>query len=76
MIAGLAKPMDTCSPPAQTLWKKLGSPIRRKESLGLLPSNVLVWSHSSPRPIRSAPGVATTRIVLASGLHDRLPRQR
>src|SRR6266481_6526050 len=60
MIAGLAKPTDTWYPAGPYSWKKLGSPIRRKESWAFCPSKVLVWSHSSPRPIRSAPGVATT----------------
>ena len=60
MIFGLAKPMDTWYPAGPNSWKKLGSPIRRKESWAFWPSRVLVWSHSSPLPIRSAPGVATT----------------
>src|ERR1700758_4915434 len=60
MIAGLAKPMDTWYPAGPNSWKKLGSPIRRNESWAFWPSSVLVWSHSSPRAIRSAAGVATT----------------
>src|SRR6266850_4146267 len=60
MIDGLAKPMDTWYPAGPYSWKKLGSPIRRKESWAFWPSRVLVWSHSSPFAIRSAPGVATT----------------
>src|SRR5215469_6250977 len=60
MIAGLAKPMDTWYPAGPNSWKKLGSPMRRNESCAFWPSKVLVWSHSSPRAIRSAPGVATT----------------
>src|SRR5207244_13564564 len=34
--------------------------MRRNESCAFWPSSVLVCSHSSPRAIRSAPGVATT----------------
>src|SRR5205823_11258219 len=34
--------------------------MRRNESWAFWPSSVLVCSHSSPRAIRSAPGVATT----------------
>src|SRR5437016_10353193 len=60
MIFGLAKPMDTWYPAGPYSWKKLGSPIRRKESWAFWPSRVLVWSHSSPLAIRSAPAVATT----------------
>src|SRR6266567_7214777 len=60
MIAGLAKPMATWYPAGPYSWKKLGSPTRRKESWAFWPSRVLVWSHSSPLAIRSAPGVATT----------------
>src|SRR6267154_6682181 len=60
MIAGLAKPMDTWNPAGPYSWKKLGSPTRRKESCAFWPSRVLVFSHSSPLVIRSAPGVATT----------------
>src|SRR6267378_612988 len=60
MIFGLANPMDTWNPAGPYSWKKLGSPIRRKESWAFWPSRVLVWSHSSPLAIRSAPGVATT----------------
>src|SRR6267378_4344026 len=58
MIFGLANPMDTWNPAGPYSWKKLGSPIRRKESWPFWPSKVLVWSHSSPLAIRSAPGVA------------------
>ena len=57
---GVAKPMDTWYPAGPNSWKKLGSPIRRKESWAFCPSKVLVWSHSSPFAIRSAAGVATT----------------
>src|SRR6516164_6400056 len=60
MIFGLAKPMVTWYPAGPNSWKKFGSPMRRKESCAFWPSSVLVWSHSSPRAIRSAPGVATT----------------
>src|SRR5437879_2675793 len=60
MIAGLAKPIDTWYPAGPYSWKKLGSPTRRNESCAFWPSSVLVCSHSSPRAIRSAPGVATT----------------
>src|ERR1019366_9360150 len=60
MIFGLAKPMDTWYPAGPNSWKKLGSPTLRKESWAFWPSRVLVCSHSSPRPIRSALGVATT----------------
>src|SRR6266850_4647430 len=60
MIAGLAKPIDTWYPAGPYSWKKLGSPTRRKESWAFWPSRVLVCNHSSPRAIRSAPGVATT----------------
>src|ERR1700674_3478977 len=60
MIFGLAKPMVTWYPAGPNSWKKLGSPIRRKESWAFCPSKVLVWSHSSPRAIRSAAGVAIT----------------
>src|SRR2546421_1673098 len=60
MILGLAKPMDTWYPAGPYSWKKPGSPILRKESWAFWPSRVLVWSHSSPLAIRSAPGVATT----------------
>src|SRR4029077_9665454 len=60
IIAGLAKPIDTWNPAGPYSWKKLGSPMRRKESCAFWPSSVLVWSHSSPRAIRSAAGVATT----------------
>src|SRR6266850_957430 len=60
MIFGLAKPMDTWYPAGPYSWKKLGSLTRRKESWAFWPSKVLVWSHSSPLAIRSAPGVATT----------------
>ena len=60
MMAGLANPMDTWYPAGPNSWKKLGSPIRRNESWAFWPSRVFVWSHSSPLPIRSAPGVATT----------------
>src|SRR6266446_3808481 len=60
MIFGLAKPMDTWYPAGPYSWKKLGSPIRRKESWAFWPSRVLVWSHSSPLAIRSAPGEAIT----------------
>src|SRR5579862_7911005 len=34
--------------------------MRMKESWGCCPSSVLVWIHSSPRAIRSAPGYACT----------------
>src|ERR1700676_3347946 len=34
--------------------------MRAKESCAFWPSRVLVWSHSSPRAMRSAAGVATT----------------
>src|SRR5882762_2390630 len=60
MIFGLAKPMETWYPAGPYSWKKLGSPTRRKESWAFWPSKVLVWSHSSPLAIRSAPGIATT----------------
>src|SRR6202158_5089812 len=60
MIPGLANPMDTWYPAGPYSWKKLGSPMRRKESWAFWPSRVLVCSHSSPRAIRSAAGVATT----------------
>src|SRR6202051_2785478 len=60
MILGLAKPMVTWYPAGPNSWKKLASPIRRNESWAFWPSRVLVWSHSSPFAIRSAPGVATT----------------
>src|SRR6266566_242314 len=60
MIFGLAKPMDTWYPAGPYSWKKVGSPIRRKESCAFWPSRVLVCSHSSPLAIRSAAGVATT----------------
>src|ERR1700740_1950506 len=60
MILGLAKPMETWYPAGPNSWKKLGSPIRRNESWAFWPSRVLVWSHSSPLPMRSAAGVATT----------------
>src|SRR6516162_2910197 len=60
MIAGLAKPIDTWYPAGPNSWKKLGSPTRRNESCAFWPSKVLVCSHSSPRAMRSAPGVATT----------------
>src|ERR1700741_712823 len=60
MILGLAKPMDTWYPAGPNSWKKLGSPIRRKESWAFWPSKVLVCSHSSPLAMRSAAGVATT----------------
>src|SRR6267154_6560510 len=59
VMFGLAKPMDTWYPAGPYSWKKLGSPTRRKESWAFWPSKVLVWSHSSPFAIRSAPGVAT-----------------
>ena len=60
MNLGLAKPMATWYPAGPNSWKKLGSPILRNESWAFWPSSVLVWSHSSPFAIRSAPGVATT----------------
>src|SRR5258706_11177589 len=60
MIPGLAKPIATWYPAGPYSWKKLGSPIRRKESCAFCPSSVLVCSHSSPLEIRSAPAVATT----------------
>src|SRR5882757_6602997 len=60
MIFGLAKPTDTWKPAGPYSWKKLGSPTRRNESWAFWPSSVLVCSHSSPRSIRSAAGVATT----------------
>src|SRR5215469_10096249 len=60
IMAGLAKPIDTWYPAGPNSWKKLGSPMRRNESCAFWPSKVLVWSHSSPRAIRSAAGVATT----------------
>src|SRR3984893_722939 len=60
MICGFAKPIDTWYPDGPYSWKELGSPIRRNESWAFWPSSVLVCSHSSPRAIRSAPGVATT----------------
>src|ERR1700675_2171011 len=60
MILGFAKPMVTWYPAGPNCWKKLRSPMRRKESCAFWPSRVLVWSHSSPFAIRSAPGVATT----------------
>ena len=60
MMPGLAKPIDTWYPAGPNSWKKLGSPIRRNESCAFCPSSVLVCSHSSPRAIRSAAGVATT----------------
>src|ERR1700756_2816336 len=60
MIAGLAKPIETWNPAGPYSWKKLGSPTRRNESWAFWPSSVFVWSHSSPRAMRSAPGVAIT----------------
>src|ERR1700675_1005041 len=60
MIAGLAKPIATCQAAGPYSWKKLGSLILVKESWAFWPSSVLVWSHSSPLAIRSAPGVAIT----------------
>src|SRR2546422_5811147 len=60
MIFGLAKPTLTWNPAGPNSWKEHGSPNRRNESWAFWPSRVLVWSHSSPRAIRSAPGVATT----------------
>src|SRR6476469_959215 len=60
MIFGLANPIDTWYPAGPNSWKKLGSPMRRNESCAFCPSRVLVCSHSSPRAMRSAAGVATT----------------
>src|SRR5437899_5445020 len=57
---GLAKPMETWYPAGPNSWKYSGSLILRKASWSLPPSRVLVCSHSSPRAIRSAAGVATT----------------
>src|SRR5260370_27254151 len=60
MIAGLAKPIITWKPAGPNSWKYAGSPDLMNASCGFVPSRVLVCNHSSPRAIRSAPGVAIT----------------
>src|SRR2546421_5183668 len=60
MMAGFAKPILTWKPAGPNSWKYAGSPCLMKDSWGFVPSRVLVWSHSSPRAMRSAAGVANT----------------
>src|SRR5262245_43292978 len=60
MTAGLAKPTATWKPPGPNSWKYPGSSGLMNASMSFVPSSVFVCSHSSPRAMRSAAGVACT----------------